>query len=150
MSSTDKSRSVSIFAIVDGRRPSGIAYATPEIAQQALDNPLGWYEGGRIEERPFSLQADQFWLGDTIAVELHRGAIEDDDGIRTGGSWLETIGYVEPRTIELATGNIDGVLRQIGTGRFLQAMEMRAGVRGYPFRNARLVDLKEHAACIRE
>lgn len=150
MDTQNKQRLVSIYAIVNGKRPSGIAYATPDLAQKALGDILGWNDGGRIEERPFALQADQLWFGDTIAVELHRGAIEDDDGISTGGAWVETMGYVEPQTIELATGRINGILREHGTGRFLQAMEMRAGVRGYPFRNARLVDPKENAGNILE
>jgi hypothetical protein len=74
-----------------------------------------------------------FEVGDLVEVELHRGGVEDDDGITTGGSWIGPV-----------TGLVDKVfhnnatLVEPSTKRLLQVISRIAGEVGYPYRNARL------------
>lgn len=75
-----------------------------------------------------------FEAGDEIEVELHRGAVENDDGISKGGRWISARGVVQVMDISHRSGWLVD-----GAGRVIQAMSLIAGEQGYPYRNARLV-----------
>lgn len=77
-----------------------------------------------------------FEVGDRVAVELHRGAVEDDEGIAIGGGWIgPVVGIVDQASGESA------FLRDPQTGRHLQTISIIAGDVGYPYRNARLAEV---------
>lgn len=76
-----------------------------------------------------------FESGDEVEVELHRGAVENDDGIRKGGAWTAPVrGFVRVMDCDHRLGWLVDE-----SGRTVQAMSLIAGEQGYPYRNARLV-----------
>lgn len=138
-------REVTVYVLVGGPRSlESHAYPSQRAAEEALaSDPLGWNRGAHVEPRQFVVAPDQFWIGDTIEVELHRGAEQDEDGIITGGAWQPAIGYADPFSVDLETGRVNGCLLELGTDRHIQTMELRASVQGYPYRNARLIRRRE-------
>ena len=82
-----------------------------------------------------------FEAGDEIEVELHRGAVENDDGISKGGRWIAARGFVRVMDISPRSGWLVD-----GADRVIQAMSLVAGEQGYPYRNARLVQQQQVAA----
>lgn len=141
-SNVNAPRVVTVYSIVgaEGNR-ANTAYVRKQDAEEL---GLTRAPGGRIEPVQFEVRPDQFWVGDTIAVELHRHASEDENGISTGGAWQpEVIGYADPSLVNLLTGCVDGCLRELGTDRHIQSMALTAGKQGFPYRNARLIRRRE-------
>ena len=77
-----------------------------------------------------------FEIGDQVAVELHRGSGENDDGIRSGGQWMQARGVVRE---VMGNGAFQNCMLCDANGRHIQVMSTIAGVNGYPYRNAQLV-----------
>lgn len=119
-------------------------YASYQQALKALDRDRDYIQylypnGATIEERDFNLPDDAFWTNDLVEVELHRGGHQDEDGIGSGGEWGKAYGLVRVSTISLQTGEVNGYLFEPGTERHIQFMTLRAGVIGFPYRNAVLL-----------
>lgn len=86
---------------------------------------------GEIEE----FTGQFFETGDVITVELHRGGIDNEDGLHLGGGWIKSGGIVEV-TDELGGFPTGSIVDQ--NGKHIQSMSMVAGLTGFPYRNAQL------------
>lgn len=110
---------------------SEMVFASKELAEENLNFHQHW--GGTVE----SFEGQIFETGDHIEVELHRGGLEDDDGITTGGGWIKQNGVVH---VEWEKNGIPmGFLRN-ENGDHIQTMDFVAGSVNYPYRNARLIN----------
>jgi len=112
---------------------------TTHFDREDADRATTYWRGspGTLAEVAVSI----FEAGDEIEVDLHRGAVENDDGIIQGGRWIAARGFVQVMDINPRSGWLVD-----GAGRVIQAMSLIAGEQGYPYRNARLVQQQQVAA----
>ena len=75
-------------------------------------------------------QVEVFEIGDRVICEVHRGSYEDEDGISSGGKWVQK------------TGTVDSTHGREDTSGFvkfddgdIQNISLIRGDRGYPGRN---------------
>lgn len=71
---------------------------------------------------------DVFEVGDRVTCEVHRGSVQNEDGICTGGEWVTKTGVVTKIYAET-----DGFIEFDDFDH--QAMSLIRGDRGYPGRN---------------
>lgn len=132
------SRIVTVYAI--GDRDKAL-YPTEQLAAVAKAAPP--FLEGEIRPVQFKLPEGAFWQGDIISVELHRGSLQNDEGISSGGKWTEpVVGYADVSVIvQYLDGNweVSGAIREIGSDRHIQSMDLRAGKVGFPYRHAQLI-----------
>lgn len=124
------------------------AFRTPAAALASWNRGYAWNAETTATEQDIeavtvALPDWAIWQGDTISVELHRGGIQDEDGIHSGGAWHPTVGYADIDMIWLSPDGtvtcIMGCLCELGSDRHLQTMNMRQGERGYACRGAKVL-----------
>lgn len=124
-------KTAQLFRIKNPKYASDSVFASRELAEAYC----GFYphQAGEIE----GFTGQLFETGDQISVELHRGGIDDDDGIHRGGGWVRATGVV---TITGEVAGLPGGWIADQDGRHIQSMVMVAGISGFPFRDAQLED----------
>lgn len=123
----DDGRSVEIYSTPD----ETLAYVYPiedaSVIETAEDN-----DDIDIDTESDKLERYIFKLGDRVICEVHRGQVQDDDGISTGGEWVTKFGTVE--WVNHLDCTVGGVKFDDGDYQCLSLIENSTG---YPGRNIR-------------
>ena len=86
---------------------------------------------GIINPEIISVSVDVLEDGDNVTVSKHVGGVQDDDGITTGGKWIEITGTYH--AMSEAVGELQS------NGKFISMMRPEISENIYPVRNVRVV-----------
>lgn len=114
-------------------------YLTLDAAQAAVRAGSVVAVHAEISEGPLPAIPGAIRDGARVVMDLHRGGHEDDDGITTGGDWIEGVRGVARVSVYGADGTPHGVIED-DAGRLIQGgLVLIEGVDGFPVRNLRTV-----------
>ena len=111
-------------------------YLTREAAEAAVRADVMTVHA-EISEGPVPAIPGAIRDGEQVVIDLHRGGHEDDDGITTGGNWIEGVRGVARVSVYGADGTPHGCI-ETADGRLIQGgVVLIEGVDAYPHRNLR-------------